>query len=86
MNYFGKTLKGTVLIWLLREHKGDLVQLYAENTQLTSLIYGLQCIIDNYGSVTLQQISDKDLKCIAYDIKRLYASPYWDNLVKIKFY
>ena len=42
MNYFGKTLKGTVLIWLLREHKGDLVQLYAENTQLTSLIYGLQ--------------------------------------------
>ena len=84
--YVSKTLKGTVLIWLLKDRRGDLTQLYSENTEPKSLTYGLRCIIDNYGAAAIQKISDEDLTFIAKDIKKLYSGPSWERLNNINFY
>ena len=82
MFYFSKSLKSVVLLWLLKQRRGDLIQLYAENTTVNALTYGLRCIVNNYGSAHLQEISEKDLNTVAQDIKSLYFSPSWDRLAR----
>ena len=84
--YVSKTLKGAVLIWLLKDRRGDLTQLYSENTRIKTLAYGLRCIIDNYGAAALQKISDEEVKFIAKDIKKLCSGPSWERLNNINFY
>lgn len=83
MSYrYGMTVKGEVLIWLLKECHGELTQLYSENVTEAALTYGLRRILDRIGCTKLQSISNNNLSSIATSIQSLYNGDSWDSLFK----
>ena len=83
MSYrYGMTVKGEVLIWLLKECHEELTQLYSENVTEAALTYGLRRILDRIGCTKLQSISNNNLSSIATSIQSLYNGDSWDSLFK----
>tara|TARA_R110000744_G_scaffold49555_1_gene107621 strand:- start:331 stop:657 length:327 start_codon:yes stop_codon:yes gene_type:complete len=67
------TVKGQLLVWLLKERNGDLEQLYSENETIQSLSYGVKDIVEKYGTEQYKEyINNAVATQLATGIKDLY--------------